>query len=212
LSAERRAGQAWGDGVEEQRDRIVRAAWTVLERSGFEGFKVQLVLREADISARAFYRDFDDKDELVLALLLDEMSRAAPRLRAAVERVADPTGQVAVWIHSIIGAANDPRRSARARLFSSLPEILRRYPDAVAPGLAELRAPLREAIAAGVASGDFPWADPESDAVVIFDLAGSALSSSLGETPNPALDAVVTRTTTFALRALGAPPDRSGER
>jgi AcrR family transcriptional regulator len=145
---------------------------------------VQLVLREADISARAFYRDFDDKDELLLALLLDEMARAAPRLRAAVERVDEPTEQVAVWIHSIIGAANDPRRSARARLFSSLPEIMRRFPNAVATGLAELRAPLRDAIAAGVASGDFPWADTDRDAVVIFELAGSALSSSLGEKPD----------------------------
>src|SRR4051812_14338117 len=170
--------------MDEQRERIVQAAWTVLERSGFEGFKVQLVLREADVSARAFYRHFDDKDALLLALLLDEMARAAPHLRAAVARVADPADQVAVWIGSIIGATNDPRRAARARLFSSLPDILRRFPDDVAPGNAALRAPLREAIEAGMSAGIFPWAEPERDSVRIFELAGGALSSSLAEMPN----------------------------
>jgi AcrR family transcriptional regulator len=195
-------------GRDEQRTRVVQAAWTVLERSGFEGFKVQLVLREADISARSFYREFADKDALLLALLLDEMERAAPRIRAAVERAAGPQDKLAAWIRSIIGAARDPRRAARARLFSSLPEILRRFPEDVAPGNAALRAPLLEAIEAGRSGGVFPWADPERDSVLIFELSGGALSSSFAEISDSAFDDVVTQTTGFALRALGVPPDR----
>ena len=192
--------------MEDDRARMIGAAWTVLDRSGFEGFKVQLVLREADVSARVFYREFADKDELFLALLRDEMARAAPRLRAAVARVEQPTDKVATWIQSIIGAAGDPRRVARARLFSSLPTIMRRFPREVEEGTALLREPLRDAIADGRDAGVFPWADPEVDARLVYQLAGSALTSSLSDEPQRSLDAVVPETITFVLRALGVPP------
>ena len=37
----------------DDRMAIIGAAWTVLERAGFEGFKVQLVFRETGLSARS---------------------------------------------------------------------------------------------------------------------------------------------------------------
>lgn len=190
----------------DERQAVIGAAWRVLERAGFEGFKVQRVMREADVSARTFYRHFPDKDSLLLTLMRDEMARAGWLLTAAVRAVDDPVEQVGTWIRTVIGAAADPRRVARARLFSAQQPLYRRFPDELGEGTELLVAPLRAAIAAGIERGVFPWAEPERDAALISVLAGGEMVQSLTGVPPPDVDAVVERTTAFALRALGVPP------
>jgi AcrR family transcriptional regulator len=190
----------------DERSQIVRAAWTVLERSGFEGFKVQLVMREAGVSARSFYRHFADKDALLLALLRDEMARAASHLRAAVAAADDPVAKVEAWIRGVIGAAADPRRVPRARLFSSQQPVMRRFPSEVDEGVGLLTEPLEAAIEDGRATGAFPWAEPARDAALIYSLAGGSMTDSLAERPDRPFDEVVSATIDFALRALGVAP------
>jgi AcrR family transcriptional regulator len=197
-------------GTDEERESILRATWIVLGRSGFEGFKVQLVLREAGVSARTFYRLYADKDELFLALLHEEMSRAAPRIRTAVERADGPVDRVAAWVRSVIGGASDPRRAARTRLFGSLQTVQRRFPREVAPGMEGLRQPLLDAIIDGKDDGTFPWADPERDAVLVYELVGGLLSDlALAIPPTQPLETVIRDATDFTLRALGVPPDKT---
>jgi AcrR family transcriptional regulator len=169
---------------------------------------VQLVVRDAGVSARTFYRHFADKDELLLALLRDEMGRAAAHLRAAVARVDDPVGQVGAWIGAVIGAAGDPRRMARARLFSEQQAVMRRFPGQVGDAVEQLLAPLREAIERGLDSGAFPWADSARDAELVYRLAGGSLTAALanGVSSDRDLATIVDATTAFALRALGVAP------
>lgn len=185
---------------------LIGAAWRVLERAGFEGFKVQLVMREAGVSARTFYRHFSDKDELLLALMRDEMARAGLRLRAAVAAVDEPAAKVEAWIRTVISAAADPRRAARARLFSSQQPLFRRFPLELGEGTELLMQPLRDAIARGVDAGIFPWAEPDRDAALVYALAGGEMTHALAERPGGDVDGVVADTTAFVLRALGVPP------
>jgi AcrR family transcriptional regulator len=192
-----------GDG---DRQALIGAAWRVLERAGFEGFKVQRVMREAGVSARTFYRHFPDKDELLVELMRDEMARAGALLRAAVAAADDPVEQVRAWVGVIIGAAADPRRVARARLFSAQQPLFRRFPGQLGEGTQLLVAPLREAIARGVATGVFPWAEPDRDAALIAVLAGGEMVQSLAQVDAPDVEGVVARTTAFVVRALGVPP------
>lgn len=191
---------------EDEAQTLIGAAWRVLERAGFEGFKVQLVMREAGVSARAFYRHFADKDELVLALMRDEMSRAGSRLRAAVAAFDDPPAQVEAWIRTVISAAADPRRIARARLFSSQQPLFRRFPVELGEETDLLMQPLRDAIARGVDTGAFPWAQPDRDAALAYALAGGELTHALAERPGRDVDDVIADTTGFVLRALGVRP------
>jgi AcrR family transcriptional regulator len=194
--------------IDPERQQILEATWIVLARSGFEGFKVQLVLREAGVSARTFYRHFANKDALFLAVVREEMSRAAPRIRAAVARAEGPIDRIEAWIRSVIGAAGDPKRAARTRLFVSLQTINRRFPAEVAAGTESLYEPLREAIAAGKLAGLFPWADPARDAVLIHVLVSGLLSdAALADAPTRPLETVIEDATYFSLRALGVPPD-----
>ena len=52
-----------------ERERLLRSAKQVLERSGWWGFKVESVLRQAGLSTRSFYRHFEKKSDLLVALL-----------------------------------------------------------------------------------------------------------------------------------------------
>jgi len=192
---------------EDERRRVIEAAWGVLERSKFEGFKMQIVLRNAGISARTFYRHFDDKEALLLALIEDEMARAGALLRAAVARADEPVGQVSAWISSVIGAAGDPKRIARARLFSAQPLLMREHPVEIAAGTALLMAPLHDAIQRGIDAGLFPWADAARDAALIYALTGNTLAQALSAQPSSTLEEFVANATSFALRGLGVPPD-----
>jgi AcrR family transcriptional regulator len=189
----------------DERQALIGAAWAVLGRSGFEGLKVQLVAREAGVSARTFYRHFADKDALLVALVQDEMARAGLRLRAAVARADGAVAQVAAWVAGVMGAAADPKRVARARLFTVQQMVMREHADEVAAGTALLIEPLAEALEIGRREGMFPWADVERDAALIYGLTGNQLSRALVAPPTRTVDELIAETTSFALRALGLP-------
>ncbi len=196
----------------DERAALMRASWTVLERSGFDGLKVQLVAREAEVSARTFYKHFADKDRLLVALLQDEMARAGARLHAAVAGAdpEDPPDQVRAWIAHILSAAGDPRRVDRARLFSEQQAIMRAYPDEIRVGTEHLVAPLREAVERGVTTGAFPAVtDARRDAALVYGLTGNALFEALVEEPELPLDARIETTVDFVFRAFGVPTERT---
>lgn len=56
----------------ERRQQLVDAAWRCLEHRGFQSLTVDDVCAEAGVSKGAFYTYFDQKQELLLALLDDE--------------------------------------------------------------------------------------------------------------------------------------------
>jgi AcrR family transcriptional regulator len=189
---------------DDERARLVRAARVVLERAGWEGFKVQLVLRETGLSARTFYRHFAGKEELLLVLMEDEYARSGARVRAAVARAAGPAARVAAWIDEIVQAAGDPRRAARARLFTSQPAVLRRFPDEVTAAAQLVLQPLEDVIREGRSTGELPRGDPDRDPHLVLQLAGAAMSHALARGGEESVDDVAAEVTDFVLRALGA--------
>jgi AcrR family transcriptional regulator len=189
-----------------ERQQLGEAAWRVLERSGFEGFKVQLVLREAGVSARAFYRHFADKDELMMALLQEEVTRASQRTRALMEAADNPVDQVLVWIRSMLSSVTDPRRAPRTKLFSSQMTLMRRHAEQLDESRQLLYRPLEDAIARGADSGLFAWANPERDAGLVNALTTGKMTTALASGEKPDLDLLVEEISSFVLRALGLSP------
>ena len=190
----------------EERARFVRAARVVLERAGYDGFKVQLLLRETGLSARTFYRHFADKEELLLVLMQDEYARSGARVRAAMARADGPAEEVAAWIDEIVQAAGDPRRAAPARLFTSLPGVLRRFPDEVAEAARLVLEPLEDAIREGRSTGVFPRGEPTVDPELVHQLAGAAMAHTLADSDERSASEAATNVTRFVLRALGCVP------
>ncbi len=211
MGDDERPGESTGDNRPDERARLIGAAWTVLERSGYEGFKVQLLLRETGLSARTFYRHFSDKDELFLALMADEYARVGRLVGAQIAHATAPDERVAAWVRAIVLAAGDPRRAARARLFTSQPAVLLRFPEQLSRAAQAVLDPLVQAITAGHDAGLFPLADPARDPALIHDLAGAAMSTALAHPSD--VETIADSVADFVLRALGmAGPVRRAER
>ena len=192
--------------AEDEVARIRHAAWHVLERSGFEGFKMQVVLRRADLSARAFYRHFAGKDELLVSLLKEEMVLGRRRIERNMARTSTPSDRVAAWIRSTIELADHPRLASRARLFSSQRALVDQFASDLVEATEEFLRPLREALAAGLASGELPWCDPGIDAQLIHALSGTVMGTALARR-DPAITAELTEATiAMVLRSAGVPP------
>ena len=70
------------------RQALVRAALKLLSKNSFDSISLREVTREAGISPTAFYRHFDDMEELGLVLVEESFSSLREMLRVAR---ADPT-------------------------------------------------------------------------------------------------------------------------
>jgi AcrR family transcriptional regulator len=180
----------------------MRAAWTVVRRSGFDGVKVQLVLKESGLSARTFYRHFADKDSLLVALIEDEYGTMSRRLKGALtEADPDPVAQVSAWIREMLLAASSPDRAPRARLFSSYYGLMAQVPGALLRSNQMITEPLEAAVRQGQAAGVFFGDDPHSDAQQVARLTAGAFNEYLA-TKDPSIEHLIDAVVRFALRAL----------
>ena len=74
----------WGDqvpaGVEAARQRLLDAAEACIDRYGLAKTTVEDIATEAKVSRATIYRYFDNRDELVLAVVLRSLDRWPPCL------------------------------------------------------------------------------------------------------------------------------------
>jgi AcrR family transcriptional regulator len=190
--------------AEAERNRLLKAAMEVLERSGWWGFKVESVLRQANLSTRSFYRHFDKKSDLLLALLEVELGGAAVGLRRATAAADTPSDKVRAYLAATIDMAYRADLAKPSSLFAShWRELLPEYPDAIDRCTEELIAPLVEAITEGRARGEFQSDDPVADARAIFFLVAGMTADQAtlgGATPREELEHIVVP---FISRAIG---------
>src|SRR5580698_420495 len=95
------------------------AAMKVMRRNGFQGASVQDILDDAGLSTRAFYRQFQSKDDLLLAMF---RTASTPDVDQVARRVAEaPTDIDAVlaWIDELLAIAYDRRRIQRLVMFNA---------------------------------------------------------------------------------------------
>ena len=195
------------------REELIATAWQVLDRTGFEGFKVASVMRAAGTSARVFYRHFDSKDDLLVELLRDESRRGAMRIDRLVEATDTATEAVRLWIAASTSAAAMPKLQPRTRLFANLTQRLEGHQEAIAESREMLRRSLLAAIEAGCRSGEFTSPDPLGDTIRIQSLCGAVINDLLQyrTTDDPAM--LIAGVQEFTLRALGATrPEQSDVR
>ncbi len=196
---------------EDERSAILRGALAVLRRSGFDGFKVRLVLRETGLSARAFYRHFPDKDSLIVVLIRQEYAATGRRLTNAVHAAgADPEAQLAAWIRELLLAAADSTLAPRTRMFSAYHSLMSRFPEAMAQADRLVVEPLEAAIVRGQTTGVFRGSHPTSDARQVSRLVRGALNEVINQRLGSSEVAnVIDSATSFVLRALRT-PDHDG--
>jgi AcrR family transcriptional regulator len=97
--------------------RLIDAAFTVMRRSGVIDPSVRDVVREAGLSNQAFYRHFESKDALLLAVLADGNHRLVSYVEHRLTRVDDPRQQVRRWIEAVMEQARNPQAADATRPF-----------------------------------------------------------------------------------------------
>ena len=190
--------------MDDERRTLLAAATEVLQRSGWWGFKVESVLRQAGLSTRSFYRHFEKKSDLLLALLELELGGAAVHLQRVTSAASTPSGKVRAHVAATIDMAYRADLAKPSSLFAShWRELLPEYPEAIDRCTDRLILPLMEAIREGQARGEFQSDDPTADARAIFYLVAGMTADQAArgdQTPRADFEHIVLP---FISRALG---------
>jgi AcrR family transcriptional regulator len=154
----------------DRRTRFVQAARDLATETGSSAFTVQQVVARSGLSLKSFYGLFEGKDDLLVALLEEDIALGALALSELIDAESDPRNRVRAWVvglFSLMAAGQhghvvvlvrEHRRLAEARP-ESMTEALRPLVDLLA---GELRA----AAEAGV----MRRGDHERDARFLLDL------------------------------------------
>ena len=184
---------------------IIEAAWQVLEATGWADLKIGMVLEEAHVSTRCFYRNFSGKPELLVALFDEEIAKFSAWTTEQMGGGDTPIERTLLWIACNLRPTYGANRRARAQLFAHEgPALAADFPRDVRRIRQLLLDPLVNAIEDGMRQGVFDVNDPAEAATVIW-----LITSSLNRDPEaghfaysewPGVLTVVSRS---ALRILG---------
>jgi AcrR family transcriptional regulator len=159
--------------AEERVQRLLDAAFELIDERGTSEFTIQEVVERSGQSLRGFYQYFEGKDELLFALLEESIREAFADLRQAVEAETQPLERLhafVVRLHEWCGPIGKRRkRGAHNRLplseFSL--QIAIKDPERVAAVMAPVSRLLVELLDASVAAGAIRVADTQRAAVLI---------------------------------------------
>jgi AcrR family transcriptional regulator len=189
----------------DDRECIIDAAYTCLSEPHSGAISVAAILQRAGVSTRAFYRHFESKDELFLAMLREETDLLAARLdRICGEAAGGPVDQLRAWISGMFGLIHDDQTRLHFTVIDS-DEVraAKGYRETREKAHADRERPLVGILCRGREDGTFPLTDPEEDAIAISAVISRVMltqhyrdEEGMRRAQNRVLD--------FALRALGA--------
>lgn len=195
--------------AQDEVQRLVAAAFAVIERTGDVEPKVSEILREAGLSNQAFYRHFRGKHELLVTVLDEGIRGLADYLEQRMAGISDPAQAAREWIRGMAAQALDPDGARASRPFAlSRGRLAELFPSEVAGSERQVAAPLRAALAAGRADGSMPEVDPDAESEALYHLMMGWVEGRLVEGRRPA-SSEVDRLEAFALAGLSRSRSRS---
>jgi AcrR family transcriptional regulator len=189
---------------DDDRGCIIDAAYGCLSEPHTGPIPVAAILQRAGVSTRAFYRHFESKDELFLAMLRQEGDALADRLDRIVDKPGAPVDQLKEWIRQMFGWMHDAElRMHLTVIDSDEVRAAKGYRETRERAHAARERSLVEILRRGRTDGTFPLADPERDAIAISAVIGREMANqSLDDEQR--LQRSLDWMLEFALRALGA--------
>ena len=189
---------------DDDRGCIIDAAYGCLSEPHTGPIPVAAILQRAGVSTRAFYRHFESKDELFLAMLRQEGDALADRLDRIVDKPGAPVDQLKEWIRQMFGWMHDAAlRMHLTVIDSDEVRAAKGYRETRERAHADRERSLVEILRRGRTDGTFPLADPERDAIAISAVIGREMANqSLDDEQR--LQRSLDWMLEFALRALGA--------
>jgi AcrR family transcriptional regulator len=205
VRANAREGAVPVPGQVAERVRIIEAAYRCLAVAEGAPVSITEILGAAGLSTRAFYRHFESKDALLLAMFRRDSTRVMTELRSIAGSAGNPPEALGGLIDGMLRITADDRRRRRVLALSAGDATRARgYAEERARALADQETIIAEILEAGRADGSFPWADPKPDARSIRAALGQAFEDQMAGTASDSASTVAVQITGFALRALGA--------
>ena len=170
--------------------RIVDAAYRVIERTGDVDPPIRAVLRESGVTNQAFYKCFRSKDELLLVLLDDGRRRLVGSLERRMARVDSRDDKIRAWVAGVLAQAGRADAASRTRPFlTNQHRLVEQFPDEQQASVDLLIDLLDEVV------------DDRRDAEAIYQLAFGALHTHLSRGTRPTPEEV-DHLVGFCLRAV----------
>ncbi|HEX4776078.1 MAG TPA: TetR/AcrR family transcriptional regulator [Acidimicrobiia bacterium] len=160
-------------------ERFLRAGVEVIRRTESIDPRITEIIEESGLSNKTFYRHFESKDDLLVAILVDGLRQTVDELTRRMAALDMPDDKVRAWIEGTLSRSQWPHGIANTRPFILMGyRLAHDFPDEWREADRRVRAPLVEAIAQGRRERAFPNADPERDAEAIYHLTMGKLHAS----------------------------------
>jgi AcrR family transcriptional regulator len=190
---------------DDDRTSIIDAAYDCLSEPHSGPIPVAAILQRAGVSTRAFYRHFESKDALFLAMLREETDALAGRLdQICAEVSGGPVDALKTWIVGMFGLIHDDQTRMHFTVIDS-DEVraAKGYRETREKAHADRERSLVEILRRGRADGSFPLTDPEQDAIAISAVTSRVMLTQSYEHPE-VMQKAQEQIFDFAMRALGA--------
>lgn len=162
-------------------DKIVAAAFQLLNECGLEGLTVQAVLKRTGFNRRTFYERFSGKDDLVLAVFERALQKVAVECRAQIKTIRRPLQRLRFIVLYLVLAkptdGKDPARNIRrnAALCREHMRLAESRPNELRMALRPLIALISEQLIAGIERGEIRNSAPERLANLVYNLVSTTV-------------------------------------
>jgi AcrR family transcriptional regulator len=161
-------------------ETFLRAGIEVIRRTESIDPKVTEIIEESGLSNKAFYRHFESKEALLVAILDDGLQHTVAELVRRMDEFRSPEDKVRCWIEGTLSRSQWPHGIANTRPFILIGfRLAHDFPNEWLEADRSLRAPLVAAIAKGRAASVFPNVDPERDGEAIYHVAMGKLHAAM---------------------------------
>jgi AcrR family transcriptional regulator len=195
----------------EQAKAIVEAAQRLIAAKG-SGFTTQELVKEAGIALQTFYRYFEGKDQLILAVIENMVTESAARFREQVRDVDDPVARLRFYVTSIVRLLGDSRDRESPRFLATEHWRLQAiYPEEMALASKSYTELLQEEIDAAVDAGVLQPADPAYAAWLVTQLVRAVFHYYAFVAPEESYDVIAGRLWDFCVAGLGGQRDQAAD-
>jgi AcrR family transcriptional regulator len=193
----------------EQAKAIVDAAQRLIAVKG-NAFTTQELVKEAGIALQTFYRYFEGKDQLILAVIEQMVTESAEKYKEQASGIADPLERLHFYVTVVIrGLAAQGYGVASARFMATEHWRLQAlFPEEMARASHAYTDLIQGEIETAAEVGLLDPPDQASSSLLITQLARSVFHYYAFVPPDGTYDEIAERLWAFCLAGLGAASDR----
>lgn len=194
--------------AEQRVQRLMNAAFELIDEKGTSDFTIQEVVDRSKQSLRGFYQYFDGKDELLFALLEECIRESLEDLAAAVEAESEPLGRLRAFTIRLhewcepLGARRKRGAHNRIPMSEFSLQLALKDPERVVAVIAPISRMLIELLDAAAAAGAIRVGETKRAALLVQQtvMYGWLMNRLV---PNPRARVTAEDAWAFCLRGLG---------